>query len=151
MHLRRWTLLAALPLALAGCDALGIGGTDDGPLRDNRARWESRGPASYSYVMQRGCFCGPDMSDAVLIVVENDARVSATYVATGQPVQTSFLAFFPTMDGVFDMLQEAYDDAHSVSVRYDNTLGFPTHAEIDYMKNAIDDEVSFTITDLRPR
>jgi hypothetical protein len=148
---KRLALLAILPLTLAGCNALGIGGTDDRPLRENRARWESRAPERYSFVMQRSCFCGSEMRDPVLIVVDGDVRVSATYVATGEPVRSPYLEFFPTMDGVFDILAEAYDEAHKVDVRYNSELGFPVQADIDYMKNAIDDEVAFTITDVRSR
>jgi len=149
--IRKLFLVALLCLATAGCDVLGIGGNDDGEFKDNREKWNRRGPDSYSFVMQRSCFCGGELRDAVRIVVEDGNRVSATYVGSGQPVRADFLQFFPTMDGIFEILEEAYADADSLDVRYDAALGYPIEAYIDYLKNARDDELSFTISGVMAR
>jgi hypothetical protein len=52
----------------------------------------------------------------------------------------------------FAQIREALDDpkAGKVAVRYDAHRGFPRRASIDRIKNAIDDEIAWTVDRFRP-
>ena len=142
-------LLATLPLT--GCNIFGPDHEEAlDELRDNRAKWERSAPASYSYVLQRSCFCGTEMSAPVRITVVNGVHQSAVYVATGEPMRTDWLQFFPTMEGLFDMLEDALREADEMDITYDAARGFPTHVSADPIENAIDDEYALTISQVNP-
>jgi hypothetical protein len=52
--------------------------------------------------------------------------------------------FFLTVDELFEVVQDAIDqEAYSLTVGYHAQLGYPTSIDIDYLLNAVDEEVSF--------
>ena len=53
---------------------------------------------------------------------------------------------FRTIDGLFDLVQDAYDrDAHEVQVDFDPDRGYPTRIWIDYVEMMMDEEMGFTL------
>ena len=142
----RWGVMAAL-VTLTACGGLG---PLDGPREElERARelWEEYEPANYSYAVRRFCFCATEAIGPVRVVVSNGIVVEARYVATTDTVPTSYRSLFPTVAGLFDILEDAYDsDASDVDVTYDTNTGVPTEFFIDYIENAVDDEVGYEVT-----
>jgi len=145
-NFERWGLVAVL-VTLTACGGLG---PLDGPREElERARdvWEEYEPAKYSYSIRRLCFCAPESIGPVRVVVSNGIVVEARYVATNDSVPTSFQSLFPSVEGLFDILEDAYDnDASSVDVTYDASTGVPTEFFIDYIENAADDELGYEVT-----
>ena len=141
--------VALLPL-LSGCGILGIGEDDTrATLERNERRWSENAPPRYRFVMQRLCFCGQEVIEPVLITVENGAVVSRTYVGSGQPVGAQWTSLFPAMEGVFRVLHEAIErNADQLNASYDGRLGHPITVSIDYVRNAIDDELELRVRDL---
>ena len=140
-----WSL--ALLALLSGCGILGIG--EDGE-RERLARsmrtWSENQPERYHFVLERLCLCPLEVVSAVEIGVGNGVVVSRRYVQTGQPVSARYVELFPSMEGVFDLLEDALDrEAGRIDVRYDSRYGFPFDATIDYVLNAVDDELSFRV------
>lgn len=41
-------------------------------------------------------------------------------------------------------------NAFSVDVQYEPETGFPLFIDVDYVDNAVDDEVNYQVSDLRP-
>jgi hypothetical protein len=141
--------IAALPLLVVGCGILGL---DDRQARERlgleRASklWAESAPPSYRFVLKRSCYCGMDVTAAVRVVVDDGAVVSRTYVESGEPVPPQWHPLFPTMEGVFAVLREAMEqDAASIVAAYDARLGFPIDVAIDYLAEAIDDELSLSV------
>jgi hypothetical protein len=67
-----------------------------------------------------------------------------TYQETGEAVSETYAGLWPSLDGVFDIVQDAIDrDSYQVIVEYDRERGFPTVISIDYIEQAIDDELVF--------
>jgi len=53
----------------------------------------------------------------------------------------------PTIDRIFSELETDINGAaDEVVVKYDPTYGFPTEASIDFIKEAIDDELYLTLS-----
>lgn len=150
--LRRRSHLGATVLLVAGamvaCDSVGPG---DGPLDElarNRALWEQAEPTDYSYAINRLCFCGFEARGPARVVVQNGVVVEQVYVDTGDPVVTQFADLFPAVEGLFDILESAYQqDAADVQVTYDPDTGVPIDFSIDYIANAADDEVGYAVTE----
>lgn len=145
MGARRIGTLAFLVTA-AGCGILEPDGEARSDLEVNRARWEEVRPQSYSMVLTRLCFCAPVGIGPVRIQVVGTTAVERVYVDSGEPVSESLAPHFPTVDGLFDVLEDALDrDAHQIRVTYDEDTGIPVDLWIDYEANVADEELGYQV------
>ena len=138
----------AIAFAPAACsDATG----PDDRLAAARRQWSSAGPAAYSVTLGRGCFCAQEVPSPVVITVRNGVIESRHYKTTGAPVSPAYADAFPDVEGLFDVIEDALENADRVDVKYHSTLGYPLEIFIDYIRNAIDDELAYMVTDLTVR
>ena len=140
--MRRWIPVL---VALAG---VGCGLTEPARSLDqfNGAKriWDRANPTDYSVTIERLCFCpgvGP-----VRVVVVNRLVASRTVVATQQPLAANLSDAYPDVPGLFSIVRDGYVRAAAINVSFDQQYGFPTDATIDYIKNALDDELSLKVT-----
>ena len=113
-------------------------------LAESRRKWSSKAIKDYQYDFQRICFCVPAYTKPVKITVREGAAVQIAHAGTGEAVDKTKYEIYYTVEQLFDYIQSAIDKkAHSVKVDYDAELGYPTSVEIDYIENAIDDEMRF--------
>ena len=110
-------------------------------LGEQRAFWASQGLADYTFDVKKVCEC----------LFVGDVRVTVKDgVITGVTELASEVArdpeTFRTIDGLFDLVQDAYDrDAHEVQVEFDPDRGYPTRIWIDYVLMIADEEIGFTL------
>ena len=135
---------------LAGVLLLGSLGCSDstGPeldrLGEQRALWEAQGLADYTYDVRRVCFC--PFREGVRVTVVAGVVAGATDLATGEVLEPNELQLYLTIDGLFDLIQDAYNqNAHDVQVEFHSSRGYPTFISIDYLENVIDEELGFTL------
>lgn len=117
-------------------------------LEANRVKWRDRGPTQYTYQFQRSCYCVTNAIAAVFITV-NAGQVVTVVREDGQPVSGAEVdAFYRiTIDSLFGIIGDAIDrDAAELHVGYDERLGYPTRIAIDYDRQLIDEEVTYTAT-----
>jgi len=144
------TLLVAL-LLTAACDdgstePLFVLPEEPEELRLAEARWRSERPERYLYVIENQCFCSRDYTGPVRVWVEGDAVVARTYLFDGSPVPDELEGAFRSVDGLFELLREAYQSgAHEVRVTYDPALGVPTELWIDRDELSIDEELGVRV------
>jgi hypothetical protein len=138
--------LIAIGLTLASCGVLDPDRRIEG-LDAAKARWALLQVDDYQLTLRRLCFCQD--YDPVRITVVDGVVAARVYVETGAPVPADRAALFPGVPGLFALLEEANRREASINVTFDQQYGFPTNAFIDYIKNAIDDELSFEITDFQ--
>ena len=143
------SVVAGLALLVgAGCGL--ITGNDDEESALDRAelRWSRSGVQDYQVVVQNLCFCG--YVRPVRITVRFGAVVSRVDAETGEPVPT-YAQNVRDIPGLFDLIREAIaQDAHELDVTYDATYGFPTLITIDYIRNAVDDELTVKTSEFQP-
>ena len=145
----RTSLTIAL-LALVACgDGLPVSTGFVLTLRAARARWVSSGIDSYEITVRRVCYC--EFVDPVRIKVENGVVVSRTVASTGEPLPATYADLYPDVPGLFAIVERAVTDADDFDTTFDATYGFPAEISIDWVENAVDDEViyrteTFTIT-----
>jgi len=147
---RVWGWLLGSMMALAGTGCAGTVGPV-GPVLDlaeARARWEGVGPESYEFAVLRSCFCPKEWRGPVRVAVSSGVAVDWTYVDEGTAVPESLQPHFPTVAGLFDVLEDAYErQAETVRVTYDAETGAPVEIWIDYQSNVADEELGFTIVE----
>jgi len=118
-------------------------------VRGPRATWEEAGIDSYTYQLTRSCFCPGPFGPITVTVVDGKVE-SVTHGRKQTPVGEDELGERPlTVDELFGYVDEATGKADDVAVDYDPDLGYPTRISVDWYRNAIDDEMSFTAGGLR--
>jgi hypothetical protein len=155
-HLRlpRRLALASVVLAAslaASCSLITGGESNLREVYDSaRTKWAEQGVRSYTVDMNIACFC-PVGGNPVQVQVRDGAVVSVTPLQGGQPVNTSSFGQYPTVDRLFEIIGDAIDrKADRIFTTYDPDRNFPTRIEIDYRRNAIDDEVVYNVANLVP-
>lgn len=140
----RLSVVALVVLGVGGC---GLTGPDRSLDQFNEAKslWDRTNPANYAVTVQRLCFCAS--VEPVRIVVQNRLVISRTVVSTGAPLPGNFNGLYPDIPGLFATIKDAYTQADAITVSFDRQYGFPSDATIDYIKNAIDDELSLKVSD----
>ncbi|HKG92376.1 MAG TPA: DUF6174 domain-containing protein [Gemmatimonadaceae bacterium] len=158
-------LLSALVAAAASSCSSSAGTGPGGPelaarlgarveLAAARSRWAAKAPARYRYVFSRSCECLTEATQAARIEVERsvgnpEVITSLTYASGGSAVENRYRALFPSVDGLFDLVQDALDRrAAGLVVSYDPQLGYPRSISIDYDAVMVDDEVVLHASDL---
>ncbi len=108
---------------------------------DAFARWNSDRPTNYQFMFERICFCPP--ADPVLVIVNGQQIVSQ--------VDSAEWAAPLTVDEIFDETLKALNSAESLvtHVEFERDLGYPISVSIDQIVGAVDDEVSYRLTEFR--
>jgi hypothetical protein len=109
-------------------------------LSRNRALWSAQHLGDYRFRLSVRCFC-PSAGHPVTVTV----RKGRPHGATG------FQQQLDTVPEMFGRIERALGDpkAGEVSVRFDARRGFPRSASIDSIKNAVDDEIGWTVDRFR--
>ncbi len=85
-----------------------------------------------------------------LVIEVQDGNVISMQYQSGKAIEESNRELYQrygTIDKIFSELdKDIQGEADEVIVSYDATYGFPTQANIDFIKNAMDDEVTLTIS-----
>ncbi len=153
MVMRMTNALVVLTVLLAGCGS-GITtaststppspaiapGTDGtyASLETARDRWESAALGSYHYVFENDCGeCGPLVAAPRQVVVWGDERYD--------PGQYS-----PSVEEIFDEIEQALDAGQSVDVTFDEELGYPIEVAIDMESRPVDGGTHWVVDDFEP-
>jgi hypothetical protein len=136
---------------VAGCSVTGTSARTGAELElaRNRQRWASSATHDYEYEFRRNCFCPPEATEQVRIVVRQDAIVSVVRTRDGQPASTTF-AVWPRVDELFTDVQRRLEQpTERLDVSYDPTFGYPRSIVVDIALMAADDEYALTAGNLR--
>ena len=146
-HLRTAVAISAAGLFL-GCGSSLVPSTPLDELERNEALWGEAEPEEYRYAIRRLCFCVPDVVRPVRVTVRSGAVVERVYVDDGRPVPSGLADLFPGVDGLFELVRDAIDrDAATLEVRYDPASGVPMEISIDYLLEAVDEELSVDVVE----
>lgn len=111
-------------------------------FNEHKSLWDTQDIDTYTYVFQRSCECLPqdtapkqvDVVDGMVVSVDGQSAS-----VDGQPLQA--FANIPTIDGLFDKIQQAIDsNPYRMNIQYDETLGYPSNMFIDYEEKLADEE-----------
>jgi len=137
-------LLLFLVLILTACSGLG-----QSDFSRNQKKWQDANISHYRFNVFVGCFCA-FTQDMPLVVEVKDGEVVSMEYQTGNPIDDSsreYFSKFATVDRLFSELEaDLSGEADEVTVTYDSTHGYPTEINIDFIKEAADDELYLTIS-----
>ena len=139
-------VLITLALILAACSSDARSEFDH-----NQEKWLDAHISHYRYSLFVGCFC-PFTEKMPLNIEVKDGNVLSITYADGTPIPATdpefeFFARYGTMERLFSELEaDLAGAADEVTVSYDPTYGFPQTANIDVIKEAVDDELSLTVS-----
>ncbi|KRC54825.1 MULTISPECIES: DUF6174 domain-containing protein [unclassified Nocardioides] len=146
-------LTAVLALGLSACSheddatASDPTGTDPSPTvtDDGAPTWPTFAPADYTYRLEVMCFC--PMTGPVEVTVADGEVVSATGLRNpgkGRPAP-EFLRLT-----INDVIAKANDPSVAkADVTWPDGQDHPSRVAIDQIENAVDDEVTYVIRDVR--
>lgn len=137
-------LIVPVPVAFAAPDE----------LSRHRALWQAAAIENYRYAYNKYCACHPDTPPETVVTVR-DGKIARVYHLHEDsprevPARAGSLELYWTIDGLFDLIESATAAHASVTVRYDETLGYPRQLYIDYDKNLVGDEVDLRLTRFEP-
>ena len=145
---RHLTVAFISALALAGCAEAATSGTQPGA--EPAAQW--REPAAYTYTLDSRCG-ERALIGRYRITVVNGAVAKAEGLDQGAKtaIATVRSDFVPTIGGLLKELADARSQGADQAVLVsDPADGHPLKITIDPLKDAIDDEACYTITEYAP-
>lgn len=150
----RKLLFIVLSIMLAACSAT----APKSEVERAREKWENANISHYRFNLFLGCFCA-FTQDMPLIVEVKDGQVVSMQYQSGKDIEAGNLEYFQrftTFDKLFTEIENGFQSkgsedtagskADEVKVTYDETYGFPTQISIDFIKDAVDDELGLTIS-----
>ena len=114
-------------------------------LAKAEAVWKAHQPRSYEFTISVGCFCPPSTPPTFRVTDGQPAPVGNVDADTLRRYSA-----FNTIEKLFAELRPAAATGpHKMIVTYDDKLGYPTVADVDPKKDALDDQFSFTVTNFK--
>ena len=121
-------------------------------LASARNRWRNANVSHYRYNLAVACFCAFTQKMPLTVEVQNGTLRSMVYKdgtsVTAEDMQ--IFAPYSTIDKLFGFTGETLRKADDVKVGYDPTYGCPANVQIDFIRNAADDELTLTVTNFQP-
>ncbi|HKY55371.1 MAG TPA: DUF6174 domain-containing protein [Anaerolineales bacterium] len=147
-------LIAVFALALVACASGNVSANQNqSELSQNQQKWQDANIKHYRFNVFLSCFCAFN-EDMPLIIEVKDGQVVSMEYASGKEIDAAnreYFARFETLDRIFEQLQkDVGGEADEVVATYDATYGFPVDVKIDYIKEAVDDELYFTVSEFEP-
>jgi hypothetical protein len=121
-------------------------------LDKNRQKWQDAGITHYRFSLHIGCFCAFRDQMPLTVEVQNGEIISmtnsnGTLINTTDPNYEIF-SQHATIERLFSELEAGLKgDADEVTVTYDPTHGFPNEIHFDYIKAAMDDELTLSVSE----
>ena len=139
-------ILLPLVIILTACSFRG-----SNEFSRNQEKWRLANITHYRYFLFVGCFC-PFTETMPLSIEVKDGKTISTKFKDGtavSPTDPGFETFsrYATIDRLFSELKtDLTGKTDKITVTYDLIYGFPQKISIDYIKLAMDDELSLVIS-----
>jgi hypothetical protein len=140
-------------LVLTACSAVAGAAGNQSEIEQNKEKWQDANISHYRFHVFLSCFCAFNEDMPLIIEVQDGDIVSMEY-QSGKEIDPSLHELFDkyaTINRIFAELEADLNGAaDKVVVEYDPTYGFPTKADIDFIEEAIDDELYLTVSNFEP-
>jgi predicted small secreted protein len=148
-------LLVLLAIVLSACTTVANAGEPKSDVQLAMEKWEAASISHYRFELFISCFC--IFNENMPLVVEvKDGEVVSMEFKNGKEIDPQFLELFGrynTIEKLFAGIEKGFDfegddqgPADKVTVEYDATNGFPTKIDIDFIEQAIDDELYLSVS-----
>jgi hypothetical protein len=139
----RHTLSALMAALVTACTSPTAPLTRD--IRAAHARWQHASLRNYAFTSSLNCFCAPEYTAPMIVTVQSGVVTSIISASTGT---AQLLTARQSVDSIFANLErQAAESPALLTVQFDATYGYPTHA--DFGSLLADAGYSVSISDLR--
>ena len=139
------TLFFILVLTLSAC-----GGS---AFQQNQKNWEGQNINHYRFTVAVSCFCPFANVEVTYEVLNGQVVNQSVRSSPDNPVDealvSDFYQSYNTIEKIFDYVGGAINDADETTIEYDPTYGFPTDISVDWIKQAVDDEMYLTLSNFK--
>jgi hypothetical protein len=146
-------LFTLFALAVAACSAGAQASGEQTELERNQEKWRDANISHYRFNLHISCFCA-FVEDMPLVIEVMDGEVVSMEYQSGKAIEDvnhELFDKFATIDRIFAEIEaDLSGAADKVTVTYDPTYGFPVDITIDYVEEAIDDELYLTVSNFEP-
>jgi hypothetical protein len=148
-------LLVFLAMVLSACATVANAGQPKSEVELATDKWQAANISHYRFEVFISCFC--IFNENMPLVVEvKDGEVVSMEFKNGKEIDPQFIELFGrynTIEKLFAGIEKSFDfegddqgPAEKVTVEYDATYGFPTKIDIDFIEQAIDDELYISVS-----
>jgi hypothetical protein len=116
---------------------------------EGRTLWASKNLSSYTYTLQRSCFCPEEYTKAMRLEVRNGALTSVKYVDSAADVPAQMQPTVFKIEAFFDLIDSTLASGTVENLAFDATFGFPTQMNLDPIPMAADDETAYSLSNLK--
>lgn len=146
-------LITLFALALAACSSGAQASGEQTEFERNQQKWRDANISHYRFNVHISCFCA-FVQDMPLVIEVMDGEVVSMEYQSGKAIEDmnrELFDKFATIDLIFAEIEaDLAGTADKVTVTYDSTYGFPVDIVIDYVEEAIDDELYLTVSGFEP-
>ena len=140
-------ILIALVFILTACS---LGGNE---FSKNQKKWNDANITHYRFSLNIGCFCAFSSQMPLTVEVLNGEVVSMNgadgNIIDATDTNYAYYSSYATIDRLFSQLaSDSVRKADEVTVTYDAAYGFPSTINIDFIKDAMDDELYLSASGL---
>jgi len=115
-------------------------------LDSQKLVWASQNLATYEFDYTRECSCLPEIQRSKYIQVVDNAISLALYSDDRSEVSANIIAGCPTIDGLFEIIQDAITDENDeIVVTYNTPFGYPETIYLNPKKDVNEDEVTIKV------
>ena len=112
----------------------------------NKNKWEALDLNSYSFTLQISCFCTEETTRPKEIKVVNNQITLVNEIPYDPEDHWNVM----TISQLFDEIENAErEEVFMLSVEYDTDKGFPNSVYIDREEMIADEEIGYTVTNLK--
>lgn len=151
------SLCCLIAFALPGCNLLPFGSNGElDRLDEAKARWASFDFNRYAIKQTRSCECLPPYSYRVIVEAnEVDSLIYGelddAWEGRSNELYRNAVENAWTVEEAFEAVEQAHEEAAEVRVEYNERYGYPTEIYIDHHADYVDDEITWTMSDLQPQ
>ena len=119
----------------------------DKALEENWLKWKAQEINHYQFKLTVGCYCLHN--GTYEIEVKADKVLSIT--KAGEPIDKELSDLIPhTLSDLFFEIKQIYlSNPSKIEVVYDETYGYPISVSVDQIAEAVDDELSYYISEFK--
>jgi Family of unknown function (DUF6174) len=111
-------------------------------LAQYEARWNAQKPRSYSFTLERTCFCAPRLLSARFQVTGGVSKMVSSNAAVAREQFQAYVS----VDKLFKAAREILQSGGRVAVTYDAKRVQPVQIILDRNVQATDDELYLTVS-----
>ncbi len=136
-------IFLCITTVLSACSGRGGIGGDEPGVSPYQAKWHAAKVHDYDLSYEKQCYCLAKHMRPILAKIRDGEITEAVYADDNSVIAEGEITI-ESVESLFAFIADASERAaHSISVSYDLTLGFPVSIAVDYHNRIADDGIAY--------